>query len=85
MPTIGSRIMPVWARCRSHQNQYGANLGGPVLRNKLFFFFSWEHESLSSATPTSYVMPTTAELNGDFSSDPQVIYDPNNRPAVRPQ
>lgn len=59
-----------------HQNQYGANLGGPVLRNKLFFFFSWEHESLSSATPASYVMPTTAELNGDFSADPQVIYDP---------
>ena len=59
-----------------HQNQYGANLGGPVLRNKLFFFFSWEHLSLSSATPASYVMPTTAELNGDFSGDPQVIYDP---------
>ncbi|AXC13334.1 Oar protein [Acidisarcina polymorpha] len=59
-----------------HQNQYGANLGGPLLRNKLFFFFSWEHESLSSATPASYVMPTTAELSGDFSSDPQVIYDP---------
>ena len=59
-----------------HQNQYGANLGGPALKNKLFFFFSWEHESLSSATPASYVMPTTAELNGDFSSDPQVIYDP---------
>jgi outer membrane receptor protein involved in Fe transport len=59
-----------------HQNQYGANLGGPVLKNKLFFFFSWEHESLSSATPASYVMPTTAELNGDFSADPQIIYDP---------
>lgn len=59
-----------------HQNQYGANLGGPLWRNKLFFFFSWEHESLSSASPASYVMPTTAELNGDFSEDPQVIYDP---------
>jgi outer membrane receptor protein involved in Fe transport len=59
-----------------HQNQYGANIGGPVLKNKLFFFFSWEHESLSSATPTAYVMPTTAELAGDFSQDPQVIYDP---------
>ncbi len=59
-----------------HQNQYGANLGGPALKNKLFFFFSWEHESLSSASPASYVMPTTAELNGDFSSDPQTIYDP---------
>lgn len=59
-----------------HQNQYGANLGGPALKNKLFFFFSWEHESLSSASPASYVMPTTAELNGDFSADPQTIYDP---------
>jgi hypothetical protein len=29
-----------------HQNQYGANLGGPILRNKAFFFFAWEHESL---------------------------------------
>ncbi len=59
-----------------HQNQYGANLGGPALKNKLFFFFSWEHEALSSASPASYVMPTTAELSGDFSSDPQIIYDP---------
>ena len=59
-----------------HQNQYGANLGGPALKNKLFFFFSWEHEALSSASPASYVMPTAAELSGDFSADPQVIYDP---------
>src|SRR6185437_5424534 len=47
-----------------HQNQYGANLGGPAFRNKLFFFFSWEHESLSSASPASYVMPTASELSG---------------------
>ncbi len=59
-----------------HQNQYGANLGGPALKNKLFFFFAWEHEALSSASPASYVMPTTAELSGDFSGDPQIIYDP---------
>jgi hypothetical protein len=59
-----------------HQNQYGANLGGPALKNKLFFFFSWEHEALSSASPASYVMPTAAELGGDFSADPQIIYDP---------
>jgi hypothetical protein len=63
-------------RSTLHQNQYGANLGGPALKNKLFFFFSWEHESLISASPTSATVPTTAELTGDFSSDPQVIYDP---------
>ncbi len=59
-----------------HQNQYGANLGGPAWKNKLFFFFSWEHESLVSAVPTSATVPTTAELAGDFSSDPQTIYCP---------
>ena len=59
-----------------HQNQYGANLGGPLLRNKAFFFFSWEHETLISASPINATVPTVAELNGDFSKDPQVIYDP---------
>lgn len=59
-----------------HQNQYGANVGGPILRNKAFFFFSWEHESLISASPINATVPTTAELNGDFSNDPQIIYNP---------
>jgi hypothetical protein len=59
-----------------HQNQYGANLGGPVLKNKLFFFFSWEHESLISASPMSATVPTSSELKGDFSADPQTIYCP---------
>ena len=63
-------------RSALHQNQYGLNLAGPVLRNKLFFFSSWEHESLLSESPTSSTVPTTAELSGDFSADPQIIYDP---------
>jgi hypothetical protein len=63
-------------RSTLHQNQFGANIGGPALKNKLFFFFSWEHESVISASPGSWTVPTTAELNGDFSADPQIIYDP---------
>lgn len=59
-----------------HQNQYGANLGGPILRNKAFFYFAWEHEVLLSAHPTTATVPTTQELAGNFSSDPQTIYDP---------
>lgn len=66
-------------RSALHQNQFGLNLGGHVIRNKLFFFSSWEHESLLSESPTSSTVPTTAELSGDFSADPQIIYDPTTR------
>lgn len=59
-----------------HQNQFGANVGGPILKNKAFFFFSWEHESLISASPINATVPTTAELQGNFSGDPQTIYCP---------
>jgi hypothetical protein len=59
-----------------HQNQYGANLGGPIIRNKAFFYFSWERQSLITTHPYTATVPTTAELNGNFSGDPQTIYDP---------
>jgi hypothetical protein len=58
-----------------HQNQYGANVGGPILKNKLFFFFSFERESLTSGAIDTFTLPTTAELNGDFSALSTPIYD----------
>ncbi len=50
------------ARSPLHQNQYGANLGGPIVKNKLFFFFSFERESLTSGAIDTFTLPTTAEL-----------------------
>jgi hypothetical protein len=65
------------------QNQYGANLAGPIFKNKAFFFFSWEHEKLISASPDSVRVPTTAELGGNFAADfpagTQGIYNPATR------
>ncbi len=66
-----------------HQNQFGATLGGPILKDKLFFFFSFERETLTSTSPFSARVPTTAEINGNFSADflpgVQGIYNPVTR------
>jgi Carboxypeptidase regulatory-like domain len=59
------------------QNQFGGTLGGPVIKDKTFFFFGYERQVIRSATQAQfYTVPTAAELAGDFS-DPRlpIIYD----------
>jgi hypothetical protein len=51
------------------RNQYGGVIGGPVVKNKLFFFGGYQGTSLRSDSPQfiAYV-PTTAMLGGDFTA-----------------
>ena len=51
-----------------HRDQFGATIGGPIIKNKLFFF--GYHEGLRQATPATFLgtMPTTAERGGNFSA-----------------
>ncbi|HZT29019.1 MAG TPA: carboxypeptidase-like regulatory domain-containing protein [Bryobacteraceae bacterium] len=65
-----------------HQNQFGASLGGPVVRNRLFFFTDYEGFRKQQGTNTSVnTVPTAAERQGDFSQV-RPIYDPATvRPA----
>jgi hypothetical protein len=64
------------ARPPFNQNQFGATLSGPIRKNKLFNFFSWEQFHLRTATTAIYTVPTQAERNGDFSQFGEPIYDP---------
>ncbi len=64
------------ARPPLHQNQFGGNLGGAILKNKLFAFFSFERETLTSGSISTFTLPTTAELGGDFSALGTNIYNP---------
>ncbi len=50
-----------------HQNQFGATLGGPIIRNRTFFEFGYAGWRFSQPSQTPQYVPTPAELNGDFS------------------
>ncbi len=50
------------------QNQYGFQLGGPVIKDKTFFYVSWEQYRQRTGSPFTTTVPQTAMLTGDFSS-----------------
>jgi hypothetical protein len=56
------------ARQPYHQNQFGATLGGKIIRDKLLFFVDYEGLRLSQAQTTTSLVPTLAQQGGDFSS-----------------
>jgi hypothetical protein len=56
-------IAPPWT-----QNQYGFQVGGPVIKDKTFFYVSWEQYRQRTGSPFTTSVPQTAMLAGDFSS-----------------
>lgn len=50
-----------------HENQFGATLGGPFLKNKLFFFGDAQANRISFQESSYYTVPTAKMRLGDFS------------------
>ncbi|MBZ5664155.1 MAG: TonB-dependent receptor [Acidobacteriia bacterium] len=50
------------------RNDFGLTVGGPIWKNKTFFFFDYQGTRVTAlAGPTYYSVPTDAQRNGDFS------------------
>jgi hypothetical protein len=79
-----------------HQNQFGATLGLPIWKNRLFYFGDMEANRISISNPTAINVPSTLERQGNFSEllngdltgvgAPTQLYEPNtadpNQPLV---
>ena len=77
-------------------NQFGGSLGGPIRKNKTFFFLDGEQKSQRRGLTFTGLLPSEAMRAGDFSADPfgnpvsgLVIVNPNmigasTNPAVTP-
>ena len=50
-----------------HQNQFGGTVGGPILRNKLFFFFSYQGTRTFSGVAENTPVFSAAQRGGDLS------------------
>jgi hypothetical protein len=57
-------------------NNYGGTVGGPIKKNKLFFFQSWDGTRQHLGAVGRYSVPTADQRTGDFSAYSSVIYDP---------
>jgi hypothetical protein len=66
------------------QNQFGATFGGPIIKSRTFFFVDYEGLRIRQALPQLVLVPTPAEIGGDFSSfltnTPATAVDINGNP-----
>ncbi len=67
-----------------HRHQFGGTLGGPIVKNKLFYFFNYDRTVYNAPEALVTTVPTALQRVGDFSqtynSDGtlQQIFDPNS-------
>lgn len=77
--TLASRAYFAAIKGTKSRNQWGGTIGGPVLKNKLFFFGGYQRTQNNQApTDTAFVVPTQKMLSGDFSDFVKVFADKTN-------
>jgi outer membrane receptor protein involved in Fe transport len=55
------------AQDRFHNNQFGGSLGGPLVKDKTFWFVAYEGQRESGGLPTPGTLPTQAQINQEIA------------------
>ncbi|MFZ0591084.1 MAG: TonB-dependent receptor [Bryobacteraceae bacterium] len=63
-------------------NEFGGSVGGPIKRDRLFFFFAYQRNPNNSYSTGFYTYPTSAMRSGNFSGLGATIYDPSTTTLV---
>jgi hypothetical protein len=67
-------------KAKLRRNQFGATTGAPVIKNRLFFFVSYQGTRIhQDASNTTMFPPTQAERSGDFSRSTPAPVDPTTK------
>jgi hypothetical protein len=64
------------AKPPSHYRQVGATIGGPIKRNKLFYFGDYQYTTDALGITNLHTVPYKEWFSGDFRNAPTKIYDP---------
>jgi hypothetical protein len=60
------------------RNEFGVTFGGPIKKDKAFFFFGYQGRYLRQSSTNTATVPEPAYLSGNFSSVPGLaLYNPN--------
>lgn len=65
-----------------HLNQFGFDVGGPILHDKFFYFVNYEGYRRTTSNVQNATTPTAAMFAGDFSNSGVTVYDPQTYNAA---
>jgi hypothetical protein len=69
-------VYPALAKARLRWNMFGGTIGGPIIKDKLFFFADFQDQRFDiPSSPQFYNVFTAAERGGDFSALCQTGFD----------